>query len=908
MERKLFAYIWRNSWRDQLIVLAIVVVAQIFYFVSLDLPKRIVNNAIQGEAFDGNPTAKFLRIVIDPIDTLGTPEIVLFGGIDLERLPYLIALCLAFLFFVVINGWLKQQVNVEKGRLGERMLRRIRYELVDRVLRFPIGYFRKLKQAEIATMIKDEVEPLGGFIGDAYIQPAFLGGQAITALFFIIVQSTWLGLVTILILGIQLVIIPKMRIRVLALGKERQLTARQLAGRIAEISDGAVVIHTNDTSNFERADIVARLERIFLIRFELYQRKFLVKYINNMLAQTTPFLFYLIGGWLALTGRFDVGSLIAAIGAYKDLPGPIKELIDWDQQRQDVQIKYDQVIEQFSPTQMLSPDRQRIDEDPSLELTKDGFTLRSAATTDDSGTPLLEDITIDIGETEHWAIIGINGAGTHALGPVLAGLVQLSSGNARLGGKDIANLPESITGRAMAYVEEETFLLPLSLLDNILYVFRHRPIAPARYEGRSLQHFHHRMSEARKSGNPEIDINADWIDYQEAGLQRREELVARIAELLPLFEIEDDIYYFGLRGRIDAAREPILADKFLKARSALIERLKNADSAGAGLVEIFDPARYNRNMTVAENILFGTAKGPIFTADSLRDNRIFAQAIESAGLSLILAQMGSKIAETMIELFADLPPGHPFFEQFSFIAADDLPGYQQILSRVQKSGLESAALDDRKRLVALTFPYIEARHRLSLIDAEMESKLLDARRTFASRLPEDMRDAVEFYDPLRYNSSASVQDNILFGRLVYGQAQAQQKIMKLIVEIIDDLDLKFAILSVGLDYNAGAGGKRLNAAQRQKIALLRAILRNPRFLILNHALAPLEAASQPRIAANIRKIMAGKGLIAITTNRDLLPAFDRAAIMKDGRIVEKGSPDILNREGGILRPPAAPKV
>ena len=42
-------------------------------------------------------------------------------------------------------------------------------------------------------MIKDEVEPLGGFIGDAFVTPVFLGGQAITAMVFILVQNFWLG-------------------------------------------------------------------------------------------------------------------------------------------------------------------------------------------------------------------------------------------------------------------------------------------------------------------------------------------------------------------------------------------------------------------------------------------------------------------------------------------------------------------------------------------------------------------------------------------------------------------------------------------------------------------------------------------------------------------------------------------
>jgi putative ABC transport system ATP-binding protein len=182
------------------------------------------------------------------------------------------------------------------------------------------------------------VEPLGGFIGDAYITPAFLGGQALTALFFIMMQSVWLGLISVVVLAVQLVLIPLLRRRILELGRQRQLTARQLAGRIAENVDGTVEIHANDTSNFERADIVNRLEKIFLIRFELYQRKFFVKYLNNMLSQTTPFLFYLIGGYFALQGRFDVGALIAVIIAYKDPPSPIKEPIDWQQQSQDVQI------------------------------------------------------------------------------------------------------------------------------------------------------------------------------------------------------------------------------------------------------------------------------------------------------------------------------------------------------------------------------------------------------------------------------------------------------------------------------------------------------------------------------------------------------------------------------------------
>ena len=59
--------------------------------------------------------------------------------------------------------------------------------------------------------------------------------------------------------------------------------------------------------------------------------------------------------YLALIGRLDVGQLVAVIAAYKDLPTPLKELIDWDQERQNVEVKYAQVVEQFNVKGLIDP-------------------------------------------------------------------------------------------------------------------------------------------------------------------------------------------------------------------------------------------------------------------------------------------------------------------------------------------------------------------------------------------------------------------------------------------------------------------------------------------------------------------------------------------------------------------------
>src|SRR5262249_6627476 len=154
-------------------------------------------------------------------------------------------------------------------------------------------------------------------------------------------------------------------------------------------------------------------------------------------------------------------------------------------------------------------------------------------------------------------------------------------------------------------------------------------------------------------------IKAQWIDFESAGVADLAGLKHRIIDLLPAMELEDDVYQFGLRGRIDPEEQPEVASRFLEARVALHRRLQEPDVKH--LVEPFDPDRYNRNMTVEENLLFGTPSKSTKDSDfGDRRDELLAAVIEAVGLKPALIAMGAKIAETMVELFADLPPGHPF--------------------------------------------------------------------------------------------------------------------------------------------------------------------------------------------------------------------------------------------------------
>ena len=121
MEQSIFPYIWRHSRREQLTVLIIVLLSLPFYFMSLSLPKTIVNEAIEGKSFQhAEDTAPALKISVPFPEAWsnGTGTLVLFDGFELQQVDYLFAMSFLFLGLVCINGLFKFQVNTMKGRMA----------------------------------------------------------------------------------------------------------------------------------------------------------------------------------------------------------------------------------------------------------------------------------------------------------------------------------------------------------------------------------------------------------------------------------------------------------------------------------------------------------------------------------------------------------------------------------------------------------------------------------------------------------------------------------------------------------------------------------------------------------------------------------------------------------------------
>lgn len=878
MERTIYGFVWRHSRAQTLIAVALTLAALPLYYVSLDIPKNIVNQAI------------LKRGIEFPTDVF---------GISLDQIQYLFLLCLFFLVMVILNGGLKQYINSYKGRLGERLLRRLRYELLTRMLRFPLPHFRKVSAGELIPMVTSEVEPLGGFMGDAFAQPLIQAGTLFTIATFLFVQNWIMGLAAISLYPMQAYIIPKLQKRVNRLGKERVKAVRKLSERINETVAGMPEVRSAGTVNYERADFSERLGVIYRIRFEIFLRKSFVKFLNNFLNQMAPLLFYSIGGYLVIKGHLTVGALTAALAAQKDMSAPWKELLDFYQQFQDTKIKYDQVTEQFRLDDLLDERLQPeiVEAFPPLS---GPIVAANLALSEDGQVKQLDGVGFRVEPGEKVAVIGVPGGGKEALAPLLGRLIFATGGKLTVGELDLGQIPEPVLGRALGYVAQNPYLFAGTVRDNLIYPLKQYPVGAGEQDDEETRRGRqHELEESLRAGNSQLDIQASWIAYELAGATDTSGLTAHLIRVLGTCDLDEDVYQLGLRGSIDPQSRPEIAAAILKARHELLLRL--ADPELAALVESFAADRYNQNATLAENLLFGTAVGPTFDADRLAENAYVLPILDRMGLTQELVEVGRQVAETMVELFADLPPGHEFFDQFSFISSEDLPEFQALLGRLPREPAEIKPAD-RARLLALPFKLIPARHRLDLLTDQLQARVLEARQAFRAGLPEGLAKAIEFFDPDAYNASATLQDNILFGKLAYGQAQAGARIGRVIAELLDELGLRRAVMEVGLDFPVGVGGTRLSMGLRQKLAIARALVKRPQILVVNEATAILDASAQTRIMDALFRECEGRTLIWVLHQPALAQRFDRVLVMVEGRLQEQGRfEELSQRESALSR-------
>jgi ATP-binding cassette subfamily B protein len=148
--------------------------------------------------------------------------------------------------------------------------------------------------------------------------------------------------------------------------------------------------------------------------------------------------------------------------------------------------------------------------------------------------------------------------------------------------------------------------------------------------------------------------------------------------------------------------------------------------------------------------------------------------------------------------------------------------------------------------------------------------------------PVALRGAIAVVDDAPFLFSATIADNIAYGRpdasreeieAAARRAQAHDFIMR---------------LSDGYDTRVGERGLTLSGGQRQRMAIARALLADPRILILDDATSAVDASTEQQIKAALREVMAGRTTFVIAHRLSTIALADEIIVIEDGRIVAHG--------------------
>ena len=123
----------------------------------------------------------------------------------------------------------------------------------------------------------------------------------------------------------------------------------------------------------------------------------------------------------------------------------------------------------------------------------------------------------------------------------------------------------------------------------------------------------------------------------------------------------------------------------------------------------------------------------------------------------------------------------------------------------------------------------------------------------------------------------------------------------MIGDVIADLNLHDTIAEVGLDYDVGIAGSKLTGEQRQKLALSRALIKEPDCMLLSDATNSFDSANQAKVLNSITEAFDGRCLVWGVMRPSMAEAFDRVVVLRQGRIVEQGSFEELSSKQGVFK-------
>ena len=228
----------------------------------------------------------------------------------------------AYAAAVLVQGGLKLVFNIYRSWIAEHATRSVRSFINRRNEDEPAA--PKTESADEGTeisMIIAESEPVGAFMGESISEPLLQGGIMVSVIGYLIYLQPAMSIVIAAVFLPQFVFVPLM---------QRAITRRAEA-RIAKLRSAGEAVVGQDDGERRRAAQDQRFEEVFRLNVGVFKLKFTMNFLTNLSHQLGIAGILGIGGLFVVSGKTQVGTIVAFISGLATIKDPWDDLTTWYQ-------------------------------------------------------------------------------------------------------------------------------------------------------------------------------------------------------------------------------------------------------------------------------------------------------------------------------------------------------------------------------------------------------------------------------------------------------------------------------------------------------------------------------------------------------------------------------------------------
>ncbi len=236
-----------------------------------------------------------------------------------------------FLGLLLLSSGLKFALGYRSSLLGESSIRDLRNRifLTHRKNKAPADE-RSDRQGSLVTMISAAAEGVGSFAGEAIATPLMQIGVLVSVIAFIAATQPVLGAIVLAVVLLQAVIV---------LGIQKRMNLK-IEERVKVLRHTTDQVLAEDLESVERS-ILADFDKIYEARRKIFLLKQSSKFTLSAIYALGTAGVLMLGGWLVLEGRTDIGTVVADLTGLARIAQPWRELISFFRRLSGVQVKHD---------------------------------------------------------------------------------------------------------------------------------------------------------------------------------------------------------------------------------------------------------------------------------------------------------------------------------------------------------------------------------------------------------------------------------------------------------------------------------------------------------------------------------------------------------------------------------------